>query len=94
MGEGELLGSVCEVFNLVQHMAMCEGSTWNSTPCLKVPSNFLLKEKTPEEKVIKAKSLILQDQRMLLCSDASFCRNVSEKAYGDDMRRRAEQGQG
>lgn len=43
--------SVC----LVQHVVVCEGSKWG-TPGLQVPSNFLLKEETPEEKVMKAES--------------------------------------
>lgn len=37
---------------------------------------------------------MLQGRRILLCSDASFLLGMSEEAYGDDVRRRAEQSQG
>lgn len=70
-GEREPSGSVCEVLGLlgVQHMVVEEGSRWR-TPGLQVPSNFLLKEETPEEKVMKAKSHMLQGRRKVLCSNA------------------------
>lgn len=68
---------------LVQHMAPCEDSPWR-IPCLKLPSSFVLKEETPEEKVIKAKSQVLQGGLEEFYCGPVFphCRNVSEEPLG------------
>ena len=54
----------------VQHAAACGHSPWR-IPCLKLPSNFVLKGETPEEKVIKAKSHTVTELKNVIVSDVS-----------------------